>query len=337
VPSGNDLADTDLRIAEILSVLTSVEGRPASEIVTDINTPFDDIQWYRTFPDDGFISLAAGLHTLQNVRDLIGAAARTVVDGPLPVIPRGMPGPVGELLQQIQLGPNSPGNHVFTVRIPLTAPSRSHTDGHTQVTHDGTPLGRQVGHRLRAAVTAAQSAATRVTEQGNMVAFDESVAAGVSANLCDALSGLAGRQLAQPFEIAFRWGRGLPTDVPADSVRFPSGTGTAIRAGAARLRQLGNSLETSSTATMVGLVESLHGRSSNAGWRINLHGDLVADGIESARTARVWLDSPAAYDRAIAAHRSRQRVRALGELSGSGGRAELAVNNDNFEILEGDA
>src|SRR5579863_4261173 len=113
VPANNDLADTDLRIAEVLSVLTSAEGRPAAEIVTDINAPFDDIQWYRTQPGDGFISLSTGLQTLRSVRDLIGAAARTVVDGPLPVIPRGASSDaVGEFLQQIQLGPNDPVDHV---------------------------------------------------------------------------------------------------------------------------------------------------------------------------------------------------------------------------------
>jgi hypothetical protein len=43
------------------------------------------------------------------------------------------------------------------------------------------------------------------------------------------------------------------------------------------------------------------------------------------------------YDRAIAAHRSRQRVRARGELSSNGGHAELMVDEDNFQTLEGDA
>jgi hypothetical protein len=44
------LADTELRVREILTALTTVEGRPADEIAGDINTPFDDIQLYRTFP-----------------------------------------------------------------------------------------------------------------------------------------------------------------------------------------------------------------------------------------------------------------------------------------------
>jgi hypothetical protein len=86
---------------------------------------------------------------------------------------------------------------------------------------------------------------------------------------------------------------------------------------------------------MSGLVESLHGQSSNGGWRIDISGDLLTGAaIESGRTVRVWLDSEATYDQAITAHRSRQHVRVRGELSG-GGHAELVVNGDNFEILEG--
>jgi hypothetical protein len=336
VPPSDDLADTDLRVTEILSALTAAEDRPADEIVTDINTPFDDIQLYRTFPDGDLISLAAELQMLGSVRDLIGAAARTVVEGPLPIFPRGAQGPAGQLLQQIRLGPGSRSGHLLTVRIPLTGSAESSDHGPGSAAGEAL-LGRRVGARLRAAVIAAQAAAARVAGPGDVNAFDEAVAAGVSANLCEALSRLAGHQHAQPFEIAFRWGRGLPSDVPAEAVRFPRGTGTIIRAGAARLRQLG-SLGISGAATITGWVESLHGRSPDTGWRINVHGDMRTGGdVESGRTARVRLDSQTAYDRAITAHRSQRRVRARGELSGSVGRTELIVSDDNFEILEKDA
>jgi hypothetical protein len=69
-----------------------------------------------------------------------------------------------------------------------------------------------------------------------------------------------------------------------------------------------------------------------------MQGDLLAGGgIESERTVRVWLESEAAYDQAIAAHRARLRVHARGGLSGTGGRAELIVSDNNFAILGRDA
>lgn len=331
VPSSDDLADTDLRVAEILSELTAIEGRPADEIAGDINTPFDDIQLYRTFPGEDFMSLGEALLVLRSVRDLISAAARTVVDGPRPFFPGGPPGLAAELLRRIQLGPDRPADHFFTVRIPLNPALPE--NGHPQIQAEVARLGRQVGHRLRAAVIAAQSAAARAAEQ-DLSAFDESVAAGVSANLCKALSRLAGRQHAQPFEIAFRWGRGLPSDVPADTVRFPGGAGAVIQAGALRLRQL----IIPEASTITGLVESLHGESPNTGWRIKVRGDLLTSSdVEIDRLMWVGLDSQAAYDQAIVAHRSQQRVRARGEMSITGGAAELVVHDDNFEILERNA
>ena len=157
VPPRDGLADTELRVREILTALTTVEGRPADEIAGDINTPFDDIQLYRTFPDgmsDGFISLTAGLRRLQSVRDMISAAARVVVEGPLPVFPRGTPPPVSELLQHVRLGPSHPEGHAFTVRVPLAVPLPSPEDGAPQAQADTPPFGRQVVQQLYTAVLA---------------------------------------------------------------------------------------------------------------------------------------------------------------------------------------
>lgn len=217
VPLRDDLADTELRVREILTALTTVEGRPADEIVGDIKTPFDDIQLYRTFPDemsDGFIPLTTGLRELQSARDMISAAGRTVVEGPLPVFPRGAPGPVSELLQHIRLGPSHPEGHVFTVRVPQDVPTQS-----PQAQASELPFGRQVVRQLREAVTTVHFAATRATEP-DLTAFDEVVTAGGSANLCEALSGLAGRYYSQAFEVAFRWGRGLSSEYPGRNYSF---------------------------------------------------------------------------------------------------------------------
>jgi hypothetical protein len=214
VPAHDELADTELRVSEILTTLAAVEGRPSDEIAGDINTPFDDIQLYRTFPagiSDGFMSLTAGMRELRSVRDMISAAARVVVEGPLPVFPSGTPAPVSELLQQIRLGPSHPEQHVLTVRVSFNGQS------------DIVPFARQVVCKLHAAVVAVHSVTAHATES-ELNAFDETVYAGASANLCEALSGFAGRQYRQPFEVSFRWGRGLSSDIPAETIQFADGS-----------------------------------------------------------------------------------------------------------------
>ncbi len=321
VPAHDELADTDLRVSEILATLAAAEGRPGDEIVGDINTPFDDIQLYRTFPDgmsDGFMSLTAGLRELRSARDMISAAARAVVEGPLPVFPSGTPAPVGELLQQIRLGPSHPEEHVFTVRVPLNAQSAA------------VPFARQVARKLHAAVAAVHSVTAHATES-ELSAFDEAVTAGASANLCEALSGLAGRQHRQPFEVTFRWGRGLSSGIPAETIHFADGTGSIIRAAAMYLRQLG----ASGVSVVTGFVESLHGQPSNADyWLIKVRGSLTTQGSdETDRTVWVRLDRLTAYDRAIAAHRAHLLVRASGERSAARGRIELIVNDGGLVVL----
>lgn len=334
VPSRDGLADSELRVREILTTLTAVEGRPSGEIVGDINTPFDDIQLYRTFPDgmaDGFTSLAAGLRELQCARDMISAAARVVVEGPLPVFPRGTPGAVSDLLQQVRLGPSHPEDNVFTVRVPFNAPSPSPQNMPPQAQNSAAPFGRQVVSQLHAAITAVRSAAARATER-DLAPFSETVTAGGSANLCEALSGLAGRQYRQPFEVSFRWGRALWSDIPADAIHFADGTGSVIRAAAAHLRQL----SVSGISSVIGYVDSLHGQQANTGyWRIRVRADPTeSGGSKIGRTVWVRLSGQLSYDRAMSAHRSQQRVRVRGELSTSNGHTELHVDYKSFEILD---
>jgi hypothetical protein len=344
LPPHDDLADADLRVSEILAALTAVEGRPGDEIAGDINTPFDDVQLYRTFPDgtaNGFKSLAAGLRELRSARDLVSAAARAVVEGPQPVFLGGAPGPVGELLQQIRLGPSRPGDHAFGVRVPLNARMSVSANGSAPARRDVMPLGRLVVRQLHIAVAAVQAVTAHAAAQAPAVfdhtlfdhtAFDQTVAAGGSANLCEALSGLAGRGHRQPFEVTFRWGRGLPAGTPAETIRFADGAGDIIRAAGAYLRQRGASV----VGAVTGFVESLHGQPSNADyWLIKVRGNLTAQGDEETeRPVWVRLADPAAYDRAIAAHLAGQRVRARGERTAAKGHMELMVNDEGFDVIE---
>jgi hypothetical protein len=237
VPADDELADTKLRVSEILATLTIAEKRSAADIAGDIATPFDDVQVYQTSPDGGMASLPGAL--------------------------------AGEVLQTIRLGPGRPDGQMFIVRIPVHALS-GQPEGSQG---NGAPLGRQIGLQLHAALLAMRAAAARATDQ-NLIVFDEAVPAGVSANMCEALSGLAGRQHAEAFEIAFRWGRGLPSAVPADNVRFPGGTGAVIRAGASRLREL----SALGARTITGMVESLHGKSPGEDrWEIKVRGELLVN------------------------------------------------------------
>jgi hypothetical protein len=227
---------------------------------------------------------------------------------------------VTDLLDRVQLGPTRPGSYVLTVRVPVDEPD--------QIGEPIVPFGRQVALQIHDAVTAIAPAA----ESGELAAFDSTVMAGVSAELCEALGGLAGPQRRQPFEIGFRWARGLRSELPPATIRLPEGAGMLLHAAAARLRQLDLSREATATGTVEDLHDDLPGGDDR--WRIKVRGELRSDDrVARRRTIWVRLPDQAAYDTAIAAHSEHRRVRAAGVLTSTDGRVELVARPGGLEEL----
>ncbi len=332
VPARDGMGDAALRVQEVLDVLASVERRRTDEIVHDISSPLMDTQSYRTFPDNlprGYTTLPGGLRALGGVRGLFDAAARAVVEGPHFAFRGNSPRAVGELLGQVQLGPTQAGSYVLTVQVPVEEPAPQ-MEG-TETEHP--PLGRRVLLQMYDAIGAVSGALTQaMSSGGSLVAFDDTVTAGASADLCEALCGLAGPRREQPFEVAFRWAPGLPADVPAAAVAFPEGAGKVIFSAARHLRMLSATGE----ASVSGWAESLHDDPPGGDrWRVKVRGDLATTrGVGTRRTVWVRLFDQAAYDAAMAAHRARRRVRARGVLSTVNRRVELLIERGGFEVFD---
>jgi hypothetical protein len=182
------------------------------------------------------------------------------------------------------------------------------------------------------AVAAIHEAVTNARTAAELAVFDETVTAGVSANMCRALARLAGTQASEPFEIEFRWARGVPADIPTATVSFEAGSGLIIRAAAQHLVRLRPRGE----ATVTGIVDSLHGRSERDGsWRIRVRGEFVtAVGGATRRTISVRLVDQQAYDMPLTAHREGRRVTAYGVLSLFGERLELVTRLGDFRELD---
>jgi hypothetical protein len=326
LPSRDGMGDGELRVRQALDALAAAEERPRDEIARDIASPLVDTQSYRTFPDgvpDGLTTLTGGLRALGGVRSMIEAAARAVVDGPHVAFSGAAPKSVGDLLDELQLGPSLSGSYVLTVRVPL--------GGSQPGTGGDTPLARRMLLQLHDAVVAVRDAALSAAPSGRLEAFDGTVTEGVSADLCEALSDLGGPAREQPFAVTFRWARGLPAELPATTVRFEAGMGGVIHDAAQRLSRL----DAFGDATVTGVVDSLHDSPARGDrWRVKVRGELVTGrGTRARRTIWVRLDRQSAYDRAIAAHRGLRRVRATGALSRVSGRVEL-MTRGGLEVLD---
>jgi hypothetical protein len=332
VPPRDNLADAGLRLQEILTVLAQVEQRSAIEIADDISSPFDDIQLYRSVPEglpDGYIPLDAGFRSLHGIRTMVSAAARSVIEN----APQagGSSQTVSKILQHIRLGPTRAGSYVFTLRLPVSG-TASDTNGRPgQAGDEVPPLGRQVAWRLYEAIVSVHGAASAATEN-DLTTFESTTAAGVSPGLCNALSQLAGRQYNQPFDITFRWARGLPADTPPVTVRFAAGIGRVIRAGGMHLREQG----AFGDVAMTGVIEDLHDEAESTNrWLIRIRGTVIgASAGEAEQTLWIRLDSQESYDQAISAHQAQRRVHVSGEMITRQGRTVLFVSGEGFNVLD---
>ncbi len=314
VPAQDGLGDAERRVREILRCLSEVEERPVDDIAVDISQPRLDTQFFRTFPtghDPGYTSLPVGLQLLQGVRNILTTTARTVLQGPHFAFGGKQPSGVGDILRAAELGPSRTGSYVIEVRLGTEVRARG--AGGETVT------GRTVLLQMLEAVTAVRAALW----SDHPAAFDSAVTAGVSSDLCGALSELGGARRGESFEITFRWARSEPLELARHVVEFPAGSGALLKTAAERLRNL----HASGPATVTGIIEGLHyGSASGDRWRIRVRGELRTERGDPARRM-VWvrLGDQAAYDAAIIAHQQQRPIIATGQLSSATGRVELVL------------
>jgi len=319
VPPRDGMGDSASRLRELLSALESFESRPAGEIARDIAYPLLDTAFYRApaaVRPDGFVSLPSGLGAFQGMHDLFRTAASVVLASPR----FGTEHAVAELLTGIHIGTTPAHEFALTVLIPLD-PSQG-----------GRPLGRQVLLQVHGATREVR----RAVNAESLAEFDH---AAVSSEFCQALSALAGTELQDPFELGFRWARGLPADVPDQVLRFPAGAGELIQAGARRLEEPAVAAavapEPSGPATITGRIEALHDTEGGEDrWRVRIRGLLrIEDRRAVRRTIWIRLDGPHLYDVALAAHRDHSDVRVTGNWDPNARPKRLLADPDGLEVI----
>ena len=319
LPTRDDLGDNQARIRDLLRLVAAAEARTLDEVHRDVAHALADTTTCRIGTDDaGLIKLLDGLETVTGLRDLIRAAARTVLEGPHLRFTGRQPAAVDELLERIELARPPDGGVAYTLLIPASAEQNG-------------LRGRDVAVQLHDAAAAAEVAA----HDGDVAAFDDAVTAGVSADFCAALSSLAGPDRREPFELGFRWAHALPSAVPPQVVPFLPDAGLRVRAAAARLRRL----RISGQATALGAVDGQHDEAGGTDrWRVRLRGELRTGQMAQLAGPRraVWARLPDqnTYDRALEAYRTGRRLRVDGELTSRDGRVELAVTAGGVETMD---
>ncbi|GAA2133318.1 hypothetical protein GCM10009760_09360 [Kitasatospora kazusensis] len=311
LPVLSDLADYPNRMGELLERLAVVENRTVLDIHGDMVLTDTDSQEIISRPatPSGTVPLIAGARAVSSIRDLLlSAATAEVLDEPRLVLPRNKPKRAKDFLGQALLGPSKAGSYVFSVRIPLgDDPQADLTASARAAARLGAaplppPFGRRVAQRLYRAVHAARDAAAQSMEADDLGAFELQAEHGVSADLCQALTGI-GESSEDGFAVRFSWSPrwSVPHSFSAPRADFPQDLVAVLAAGADQLRASDPSPQVYPDALILGPSISLTRAKDQNGGVI-----LVAAGPGSTpelagHQIRIRLE-PEHYDKTAAAH-----------------------------------
>ena len=309
VPRTERLGDYASVVATLIDTFAGVTDQDESSVYRSLLTADRDVVRIRVAEnDDGSVTLDDGVNLVGGARDLLLSAACSL-RGPQPVYRAGANREAADLLKQMRLGQTDQGSFVVTLLTPVVPPPLPALFAYPDDRND--PIQRRMTTRLIEALDAARDAAERTTT-GETSAFDEAVAAGVSANLCDALV-----LLIEPFptlDVSVSWARTRPVAVPATVVRFGRTDATLLREAAISFRNRAPQPD----VRLYGFVQRLKRGEAGDDGTISLQAT-----IEGQRQSVAAVLERTDYERAIRAHRDRTPVVLSGDLDRIGQRWRL--------------
>lgn len=336
LPLRRDFRDFVSRIGEALQTLEVAEQRSQLEILQELGTASADIVRVRVNPSDaasGSILLDSGVDLFQRAREMMLAAACAAVEPRIQYQTRKF-NKATEYLSKVRVGQTERGSYVVNllsrVAPNLEATTPLPTDNVTTLfptePFDTTdPFERTVTKTLADALEATRTAAEYSAATGTIDYFNQAVAKGVSANLCEAIVGMSESGGGQGLEIGLRWAPARPArDNAPVNVSFSADTMPIIEEAARIFRKT----PTQEGFEVEGYVVTLNRREvggDGGGFVVVLS---IIEG--STRLINIKLDAED-YESAILAHKNGIRVRCFGNLTKQGGQFVLA-NPRGFEL-----
>lgn len=310
VPDNSQLRGYAGRVAELVSTLSSIEQRPTAAILRDLASTMVDVQYIRLTPNGpaGTTPLHEGYLAVKGVRDLfLFCATSAVSTDRLAVLPSSKPTEAQDFLEQVRLGQTEKGSYVLRVETPLQLENVA-----------ATLSTREMLLHLYQAASSAYEATVEALTAESLAPFADRVADGVSANVCEALSNIGGRQNS-PFEIRFSWAPASPTELITPIIQFESEHIRMLKQGGAYLRKL----PLAERVTVAGGVVDLHRTPMDRLGKVQIDGVVDRSGtMERNRiTMRLTQDW---YHHAVVAHQEQRQLRVTGDLRYTGRQYEMS-------------
>lgn len=321
-----DLDDRDrsLMLSTVLSVLEEIEQRPSGLIVGDLRDADSDIVMFRVVApqlSDGDIPLQAAPEMLQGARDAIASAGRAEIQRRAFFGGGQMPSTVKTFVDRARVAPSEKGSVILKIRSKVEAGALAQTSFVSEAERppSDVPFERRALWRLLWGVRAAKTAVHRdLASLGLPDVLDDDIEAGLNANLCDALTQLAGdaSELEARVSVGVRWSLFVPSDEPETRVDIGRGELDALADVAATLR----SITPLRDITVRGYVRSLDREPGHQdGWV-----RIVADIEGRSSVVRVHLEE-SDYRTAIHAHDGNHELEFVGTLEKAGKMWEVTA------------
>ena len=309
VPRTVRLGDYASVVSRLIETFAQVSGQDELTVYRSLVIADRDVVRVRAAEsDDGSVTLNQGADLIGGARDMLLSVACSLRD-PRPVYRAGANREAAELLKRVRLGQTDQGSFVVTLLTPVVPPPMPALLPDPDDLN--APIERRMTRRLVEALSAARGAVER-TAAGEEGAFGESVASGVSANLCEALA-----RIIEPFptlDVGVSWARTRPMTASGTVVRF-GWTDTAV------LREAARSFRDRAPRPDVrlhGFVRLLKRGQADDDGTIGLAADV--DGQRQSVMAVLERED---YERALQAHSDRALVVLAGDLDRIGQRWRL--------------
>lgn len=325
VPRTQDLGDYADVVSRLIEIFAHVAEVDELTLYNDLIVADRDVVRARAdnSDSDGSVDISEGADLVSGARDMLLAVACSLFE-PRPLYRIGANRDANEILGQMRLGQTERGSFVITLLTPVIPPQLQEPLLPDIDLDDDPPLHRQLTRRLANALSEVRQA-TEKASVGYREAFEKSVSAGSSANLCEALA-----QMIEPFpslDVSMTWARTRPMKSPRNTVRFSKADVPILREAARSFRNREPKLD----SRLFGSIQRLKRDDSETDGTVTLRASV--DGKTQSVTAVL---NPSDYNRAIEAHRKRAPVIAEGDLDRFGQRWHL-VNPRITEVIMDDS
>ncbi|MGF1525255.1 MAG: hypothetical protein ACFCBW_00420 [Candidatus Competibacterales bacterium] len=322
VPKTRDIADYGARIAEAIATLAGAEGRSEGAIYRDLSTAGADTIRLRALHADerGNISISDGVTLYREAENLMLAAACAEIDPHRQYHHSRKFSRAMEYLETVRLGQTERGSYILNVLSPVNPGLRRGQQ--LALDFDDEPFARRVTLRLSKALQSARRAAEQALASGDFKPFDDALADGVNANLCEAVAKLA--TAGHGLEVSLHWALARPANRPNPRVNFQHELVDVLNEAADIYRKSEPLMETAIMGYVLNLDRGVQDFDGNATLQALIDGKL--------RRLKVRFDS-SEFTRVIRAFEHKLPLLLYGDVYPIRQRLEL-INHHGLTLLE---